>query len=131
MSVTTNNHVRDLVSYADLPADAREEFNYILPDVFGDYDGWQDAPDVVYDGRFFNYRGDWYDANDFVVIESEINPPGMRRSFAHTVPRGHELARWAGIAADSMGTAVVMRWGTDWSGMVDYETVVVGYWVAD
>lgn len=135
MSITTNNHVRDLVSWNDLPSDdVRGEFAYVMagldPDDGLTEDG-EGPEDLCYTPRFFDYRGDWYDTNEFVVIESEINPPGMRRPFAHTVPQGHELGRWAGIATDSHSTAVVIRWGADWSGMVDYKTVVVGYYVAD
>lgn len=124
MSITTNGHIRDLVDYFALPESERSNFEYAQPEL--DEDGMP----TDYSARFFEYRGYWYDAHDFVRIESEINPPGMRAPFSHTVPQGHELARWVGIATDSMGTGVVIRWGLDWDETENYETIVAGYYVA-
>lgn len=134
--IITNGHVRELVPYVELPESERVRFDYVAQDagidpVTGEAPEGAESNGEEWTARFFRYRGYWYDAHDFVRIESDVNPPGMRAPFAHTVPQGDPLAQWVGIATDSHATAVLIRWGTDWSGMTDFDTVVAGYWIGE
>ena len=129
MTITTNNHSRDLLAWYDLPTEARADFDYLREDMGELADDWSDD---AYAPRFFRYRGAWYDVQDFVLIESDINPSGMRAPFAHVVERGSELAQWDGIATDSYFSATVVRYARDeWGDGLDPESVIVGTWSAE
>lgn len=56
ITVITNNHAYELHAYYTLPTKVREQFDYLA-----------DNEDEQYSDRFFNYRGYWYDANEFSV----------------------------------------------------------------
>ncbi|MEV5068894.1 hypothetical protein MRBLMI12_000450 [Microbacterium sp. LMI12-1-1.1] len=120
-TVTTNGHARELRTYSDLTPETRAHFDYIT---------LTEEDDEAYTPRFFTYRGAWFDVQDFVVIESDANPSGMRTPFGHVVSASSPLTRWHGIATDSHATATVIRWARDWDGQETYDAVVVGYWVA-
>lgn len=51
--ITSNNHVRDLVAFDQLPESAREVFDYVAEDY-----------DERYMARFVQYRGSWFDTGD-------------------------------------------------------------------
>ena len=61
MIVKTNGHARDLVAWYFLPAEARKEFEYVVP---ADADP-ENLPDDAWTTRFFRYRGSWYDSHEF------------------------------------------------------------------
>lgn len=96
--IITNHHQRELVALCDVPADQREYLDYI-------------TGEDVYSPRLVQYRGEWYDVSEFQFI-----------------PAGSFLAGkgWDGYQSDSFFSGVVIRWGRDWSGGPDYESVIVG-----
>lgn len=64
---TTNNHVRETVDAWNLPADAREEFDYL---------DWA-ALEAGNDSReFVMYRGDWIDLGDVMMAPDDIKRHG-------------------------------------------------------
>ena len=79
--VTTNSHVRELKCFADLPADARTEFDYIAPD-----------SDESYAPRFFRYYDAWFDVNEF----------------EH--PWRDDLSGWDGAQTQSAFDAILIRY---------------------
>lgn len=100
LTVTTNNVPRDLLSGWDLTKREREELDYIAP--ANNLEAWGNEVN-----RFFRYRGNIYDIQEFV----RIVPPG-----------GHagELSKWGGILTDSYFSGIVIRYCDD------FERVVVG-----
>lgn len=99
--IITNHRQRELVALCDVPADQRGYLDYI-------------TGEDVYSPRLVQYRGEWYDVNEFQFI-----------------PAGSFLdgKGWDGYQSDSFFSGVVIRWGHDWSGEPDYESVIVGrYW---
>lgn len=54
MKVITNGHRRELLTWHEIPADVRADFDYI--------DG-----DGRYEPRFLRYRGEWYDTADMMM----------------------------------------------------------------
>ncbi len=95
MKITTNNVPRELVSFADLPEKARSDFDYI------------DEPGH-YNPRLFKYRGDYYDAGEYV----RIVPFADRVGFEHGT-ENVDLLRWHGIQTDSYFSATLIRWNYD------------------
>lgn len=122
-TIRTNGHARPLTYWHALPESAQRALDYARPE--------SDDDDSGYSERFFLYRGEWYDVQDFVRIESDANPSGMRSPFGHVVAADSPLARWDGIATESHWSGVVVRYATDWDGQPDSSHVVVGYYVAD
>lgn len=123
-TVKTNGHVRPLQAYVDLPHNVRADFDYIDPDKGEDTGS-------VYDLRFFEYRGSWYDLNDgFQRIcrqSAQLRDPLAYDSFALRVADDSPLIGWDGAQAESAFSAVLVRWAKDWDGQLDTEAVVVGY----
>lgn len=101
--IKTNKHTRFLESFGDLPESARGEFDYI-------------TKDEQWDQRLFQYKGDWYDMQEFV----RIAPWGSVGTFVHFTDN-EDLLWWHGIQTDSAFTAIVIRIGQDENG----ENVVV------
>lgn len=107
LQITTNNHQRDLVSWAELPTEARGQFDYIeLTDADGD--SW--TP------RFFRYRNSWYDTQDIPTTR-----PGSFGGYEELLKLG-----WEGFASDSFFSGIAIKWGKQWDGTPDYEAVIVG-----
>ena len=78
MQIITNNHVRPLVAAYKLPGDVRwDEFDYI-------------TEEEIFDNRFFQYRGFWYDSHEFVATGEELKALGLDGIQADSV--------WSGIA---------------------------------
>ena len=85
MQIITNNKPRVLVAYADLPAKAQVEFDYVL---------LSDA----YSPRFVQYKGAWYD-----VYDSQ-----------YTGELGFDQFKgWHGIVSDSFFSGVLFKWVDD------------------
>lgn len=56
-NVTTNGHVRELISIAEMPESVmHNEFDYV---------GFNPAFDEYYMPRFFKYRNSYYDSHEF------------------------------------------------------------------
>ena len=106
MQIKTNNVPRDLISGSELPPGIMEsEFDYV-------------PEDDRYSPRFFQYRGAWYDAHEFVTIGKRSD---LRQSFRHDVDDDSPLLAWDGIQTDTYFSGILIRW-TDH----DCERVVVG-----
>lgn len=78
--VTTNNRVRELVSYNDLPPEVRSDFPYMLDE---NNNQWEPA--------FVKYAGQWYDTND---VES-------LHSFTSSLRFDFRALGWSGIVSES------------------------------
>ena len=105
ITIKTNGHARELKSYAELPAGvAAREFDYV-----GEL---TEADDAAYDSRFFEYRGSWYDTQEFQRVPSDAS----------------SFEGWDGVQTESYFSAVLIRYPFEWDGMtVDYGAVVVAY----
>lgn len=110
-TITTNNHVRPMVAYYELPAGELETFDYV-------------PEDGRYDERFVCYRGEWHDVHDSVRID--VAPE--HTPFGHNVAADSPLASWHSVATDSVWTATVFKLATDKYGD---DGVIVGSYVAD
>lgn len=133
MSITTNNHPREIVSFVDLVhqmSDAeiskfKDDFDYIdFNDVAGD-----DWSDEAYSDRFVMAYGSWHDINDVQLIESSLNPSGMRAPFSFVVDPDHVLHGWTAISTESHGTGLVFKVAHD--DFTDEVRCIVGYWIAE
>ena len=101
---TTNNHRRELLTLADIPADVRSDwFDYVTE---------EDA----YSPRFIHYRGSWYDTHEFSSIADGISPAGQPNHFS----------AWDGVQSDSHFSGVVLRWVTNDDDYDDYDAVIIG-----
>ena len=52
IKIVTNNKPRDLMCFHDIPSKFQNDFDYV-------------KDDDRYSLRFFKYRGEWYDTNEF------------------------------------------------------------------
>lgn len=120
-TITTNNHARGLVSYLALPESARAQFDYMLPSTgMPDFpmqravlSDWTVEHGILDVPRFFQYRGAWYDVQEFEAGST----PG------NAVP-----APWQAWQTQSAFDAIVIRYPFEWDGVtVDYDAVVVGH----
>ena len=111
ITITTNGHARDLVSWNDLPDKERDFYNYL-------------AEEEQWANRFVKYRGSWYDIGDEFQPLVPIGTPG---AFAHRVEPDSPMAAWTGICTQSMFDAIVMKWAKSWDGSVDFDGVVLGH----
>lgn len=105
MKITTNNHKLPLLSGYDLTPAERAELDYI------------ENIDETY-ARFFRYRGNIYDTQEFV----RIVPLAQQSGWAHGADAESLLLKWDGIQADSCFSAVVLRYVPD----TDFEEINVG-----
>ena len=94
VTVITNNHPRDLVSAIDtnekLEAKLRKEFDYIT-----DEDWYEECFD-----RFFCYKGQWYDVQDFEWLPSMwgINAGSLRNQ------------GWQGVLHNAFYSGIVVKY---------------------
>lgn len=96
MTLKCNNHTRPLVPMSELDKDAQKNFGYVTEDEF-------------FDSRFFEYRGEWYDANEFTTATDDVKALGFD-----------------GMQGQSYFSAVVVRF-FDKSGEPFVDEIVVGY----
>ena len=108
LRIRTNNVPRELLSGWDLSEAERRELDYVA-DV-DDQDAWCNECD-----RFFRYRGDIYDTQQFVRIERRA---AMTSGFCHGVDDDSPLLEWDGIQTDSFFSGVVVRYLRDEDGYV-------------
>ena len=105
--LVTNNQPRPLLSFSELPANARSDFDYIEDD---DYC----TP------RFVKYRNVWYDANDTQRIEPD-NGRSHPVGWAMRVHPGEPLAQFDSIVTDSYFSGVAFRFADH------FESVVIAH----
>ena len=106
VTIKTNGHRRELVSYWQLPVDVRAEFEYMVE---------RGCEDDMYSPRFVLYRGSWYDTSD---CEGGWN--GMPSEF-----KG-----WDEYASDSAFSGVLFRFPHNEFGEYEDDLVVVGTYYA-
>lgn len=97
MRITTNWVPRDMVAFIDLPAEVQKEFDYITD---GD----------IFDYRFVQYRGVWYDVYDTQTIDPV--KPGEYTGYVGwgmKVHPGSPLAHFDSIISDSYFSGVLFR----------------------
>ncbi len=106
MQIITNHQPRFLLCFFELPEKAQKEFDYVEPDSYGD-------------ARFFQYRGQWFDAHDAQRIKTDdgrVYPLG----WATIVHPGSPLAHFDAIVTDTYFS------GTVWQFTRDGASVIVG-----
>lgn len=95
IEITTNNHWKELIAKWELPTEVAADFDYV---------------DENSGNRFFQYRGVWYDANEFTFI---ISSADSIHGLGHRVEADSPLASWHGISTDSFYSGVVIRYEED------------------
>lgn len=66
--ITTNNRTRPLLSLVQVPAEVREsQFGYVAD---------TDDNEEAYTPRFFQFRGEWHDSNEFERSANSIAAQG-------------------------------------------------------
>lgn len=101
--VKSNYQPRPLYAIDELPIGIAEEwFAYAIP-----ADLENDAID--FSARFFEYRGSWYDVNEFESVVNDFKVMG-----------------WDGVQTESHFSAVVVQW-FNVDGEYRYDEIVVGY----
>ena len=125
MTITTNNHRRDIYSLWSMNLRA-PELKKFLDD--HDYIDWEaNDEEAWHEERWVKAYGSWHDINDVQLIESSLNPSGMRRPFSFVVDPEHELHGWTAISTESHWSAIVFKLvEPDWQ--TDEHTMIVGYW---
>jgi hypothetical protein len=99
ITIKTNNHVRELIAYADLSPAIAAEFDYLADDT-----------EDHYTPRFFAYRGAWHDTHEF-----ERNTNAM-------------FDGWHAVQTESYFSAVLIRYPDTVDGVhTDWDSVVVAY----
>ena len=94
MKIVTNNVPRDLLSAHELdPALREKEFDYI-----SEGEWFEDCHN-----RFFQYKGVWYDVNEFSVNTTHPQLP---------------LDKWDGIQTDSFFSGIVIKYCDDFEGVI-------------
>jgi len=105
MNIKTNNKPYELKSWSDLSDKARAEFDYITV-----------GSDDAYTSRFVQYKGVWYDTNEFQGFNHIQGEPWFKG--------------WDGYQSDTYFSGVVLRWYRErWRGELqkpDFERVVMG-----
>ena len=81
LTIKTNGHWYELVSFEELPESARSDFDYV-------------TGEDRYSPRFFRYRRAWHDACEFMVTPATPTNP---------------LEGWQGYQSDSYFSGVVIR----------------------
>jgi hypothetical protein len=82
IQVKTNNRPRDILTWHDLSAAERAEFDYL------------DSPDRQDEAQFIRYRGVAYDLGEFTSLRVTGTP---------------EFQSWHGVHADSYFSGVLVR----------------------
>lgn len=125
MSITTNNHRRDIHSLWSMNLRA-PELKKFMDD--HDYIDWEaNDEEAWHEERWVKAYGSWHDINDVQLIESSLNPSGMRRPFSFVVDPEHELHGWTAISTESHGSGIVFKIVLDTDGWEDHRCIV-GYW---
>ena len=100
VEVKTNNQVRELMDFHELPEKVREEeFDYV-----NEEEGF---------ARFFKYKGQYYDAHEFMVInhDREALPEAFKG--------------WGGYQSDSAFSGILIKFVDN-----NFENVVIGTYMS-
>jgi hypothetical protein len=97
MEISSTGEQLDLISFAQLPDDARPDFDYIT------------GGEEVWANRMFHFRGQWYDVNDFDALR-RASAPRDANPRVHVVADDSALLAWDGIQTDSAFSAVVVKY---------------------
>lgn len=106
MQIITNHQSRFLLCFGELPEKIQKDFDYIDTDDMGE-------------PRFFQYRGNWFDAHDAQSIEPD-NGRKHNMGWAMRVHPGSPLAWFDAIVSDTYFS------GTLWQFTHDGNRVIVG-----
>lgn len=104
MDISSTGEPLELIAYAQLPEDARSDFDYI-------------AGDQVWANRLFLFGGQWYDVNEFDAVR-RASEPATANPRLHPVPDDSPLLVWDGVQTDSALSAVVIKYLDDDCGRV-------------
>ncbi len=103
MKITSNHHWRELVTFYDLPAHERPDFDYVGGKDKYDEDTGEKPPnedeDERYSPRFVCYRGVWHDLNEFMPVPRGWTPP--------------DWSTWSGYQSDSYFSGILIRCSED------------------
>ena len=67
-----NGHARELIPASDLPFGVlSQDFDYMIPT------SNDDSGEALYVPRFFSYRGDWYDSQEFERAGEDMRKLGF------------------------------------------------------
>ncbi len=102
VTIITNNVPREIIEGWDVPANVREDFDYV------DWDAVDRGEDSA---SFFRYKGEWYDLGD-IPSRSPHVPTNEPDPFAG----------WDGLAPDSFFSGILVRLVPE----DHYETIIVG-----
>lgn len=104
IKITSNYHVKELLSGSEVPYSLfldNGQFSYVEP-----------LSDDFYSYRFFNYRGSWWDINEFERAEG--------------TKKDSPINWWDAHSAQSYFDAILVKYPEiDYS--TSYEHVIVGY----
>ena len=100
LTITTNNHKRDLLYWYDLTDKERAEFDWIDQDETEDFE-------------FFRYKGWTYCMADFMRIEHHNDK---------------EFSSWDGYSGDSFFSGVLVKYPREEWGDIDTESIIVGWY---
>lgn len=103
LKIRTNRQFRPLLSGWELTLEERKELDYI-GDIL-DLDLWAEEYN-----RFFRYRGQIYDTNEFVRI---VKRSDFRGGFLHCADDDSPLLNWDGIQTDSFFSGIVIKLDRD------------------
>lgn len=111
LKIRTNRQFRPLLSGFELTESERKELDYIADS--SDLEKWSEQYN-----RFFRYRGNVYDTNEFVRI---VKRSEYRGGFSHCVDEDSQLLNWDCIQTDSFFSGIVIKYDS-----CDYDSVMVG-----
>lgn len=97
MKITTNNHPRELISFFDLPENARSDFDYV-------------TDDAQYEFRFVSYKGNFYDTYDTQRISVDC---GQYMGWTMAVEKDSPLSKWNAVISESYFSGVLFRFIDD------------------
>lgn len=96
VNITTNHQVRELIDFDDVPKKVREdEFDYV------------NADEGI--ARFFKYKGEYYDAHEFMVIDHK----------REALPEAFK--GWGGYHSETAFSGILIKFVDN-----DFENVVIG-----
>jgi hypothetical protein len=125
IKIISNWHARDLLSYVQLPDGVGpREFDYFADQVDLDENG--DA-DELYDARFFEYLGSWYDTHEYTLLVAD--PELRHRDGFITIHPDHPFRPWTGVQTDSAFSCTLIRYPREfdrYDGPIIEDAIVVG-----
>ena len=100
LTITTNNHKRDLLYWHDLTDKERAEFDWIDQDEADNFE-------------FFRYKNWTFCLSDFMRIEGHDDSA---------------FSAWDGYTNDSFFSGTLIKWPIEEWGDIDAESIIVGWY---